>query len=76
MHIGGKIMQRLNYKPLIYKGMKTIELIAWRLVNGKKEDVKTYVSLDLKLDIKKAKESFKEMLRKANINFDGVDVVK
>lgn len=69
-------MQRLNYEPLIYKGTKTIKLIAWRLVDGKKEDVKTYISLDLKLDIKKAKESFKEMLRNAAIGFDGVDVVR
>ena len=69
-------MQRLNYKPLIYKGMRTIKLIAWRLVNGKKEDVKTYISFDGEVDVEKTKATFKEMLRKANIIFDGVDVVR
>lgn len=43
---------------------------AWRLVNGKKEDV---MKLESQVE---TKESFKEMLRKANINFDGVDVVR
>lgn len=69
-------MQRLNYKPLNYKGSNNIKFIAWRLINGKKEDVKTYISFDNKVDVAKTKATFKEMLRKAAISFDGVDVVR
>lgn len=42
---------------------------AWRLVNGKKQDFLTIKSYD-------TKENIKQMLREANIEFDGVDVVK
>ena len=69
-------MQRLNYKPLNYKGSKSVKFVAWRLINGKKEDVKTYISFDSEVDVEKTKETFKEMLRKAVISFDGVDVVR
>lgn len=57
------------------KGPKEIKLIAWRLINGRKNDVRILVSEDIE-DVKTAKENFKNNLRKANIVFDGVDVVK
>lgn len=49
---------------------RPITFYAWRLVNGKKEDVK---KLESQVE---TKEEFKQMLRKANIVFDGVDVVR
>lgn len=68
-----------NTEPLQYgvKPEKKIKFIAWRLINGKKRDVKTYITFKSFVEnINEVKEQFKKELRKANIVFDGVDVVR
>lgn len=60
----------LNEKQEQKQTKRPATFYAWRLVNGKKEDV---IKLESQVE---TKESFKEMLRKADIVFDGVDVVR
>lgn len=58
----------LNEKQEQKQEKRPTTFYAWRLVDGKKKDFLTIKSYD-------SKEEIKQLLREANVHFDGMDVV-